>query len=229
MGEFRFKQFSVSNTLSAMKVGTDGVLLGAWASPSSGVILDAGTGTGVIALMMAQRCPDADIMGVDIDDSSVVEAAGNFKNSPWSSRLRALKADFRTFDFKADLIITNPPFFINSLKSPQARRSDARHTDCLSQDELIDSALRVLSENGVLSLILPYSEGMKFISKCESSGLILKRRCRVFTREGDEPKRLMMEFSRNNSTPTQEEQLTIQNASGYTLQYKSLTKDFYLK
>lgn len=229
MGTFQFKQFSVNNTLSAMKVGTDGVLLGAWASSSEGTVLDVGTGTGVIALMMAQRCPNAQIVGIDIDEGSVTEAAGNFKNSPWSERLKAFKTDFRAFDFKADLIVTNPPFFINSLKAPDTRRTDARHTDSLSQDELIDSALRVLSENGVLSLILPYSEGMKFISKCESAGLILRRRCKVFTREGDEPKRLMMEFSRKACASTQEEQLTIQNASGYTLQYKSLTKDFYLK
>jgi len=141
MEPFRFKQFSIKNDASAMKVGTDGVLLGAWARTVSGRVLDVGTGTGLIALMIAQREPSAFITAIDIDAPSVEEASYNFFASPWSERLSSSLCDFRTMEGCFDQIISNPPFFIDSLKSSDSRRSDARHTDTLSQDDMISAVV----------------------------------------------------------------------------------------
>ncbi|MDD2594228.1 MAG: methyltransferase domain-containing protein [Bacteroidales bacterium] len=267
MSFFRFKRFSVKNDISAMKVNTDGVLLGAWMQilPDDRTLLDIGTGTGVIALMAAQRMADMAvnvgtlksgrsepvfssdyaISAIDIDADSVTEAAANFKASVWNSALRAehisLKQLIERFESvplqveasslcrnKFDLIFSNPPYFIDSLKAPQKRRSESRHTDTLPQEEIIDGALKLLSPKGRLAVIYPIEEGMAFICKARKKGMYLIRLCRVSTFDGCSPKRIMAELSMTD-LPCVEESLTIQNESDYTEEYKSLSKDFYLK
>lgn len=229
MGSFCFKQFSVRNDLSAMKVGTDGVLLGAWSTTKPGRILDVGTGTGVIALMMAQRESSSEIVAVDIDSPSIEEASVNFAQSPWSDRLSAVRCDFRTMDGSFDMIVSNPPYFVDSLKSANARRNDARHTDSLSQDELISGVVRMLAPAGLFAAVLPYDEGRQFVMKAESAGLKLSRRCAVSTKEGKAPSRLLLEFSLVCDNAPVEEKLSIHGSDGgWSEGYISLTRDFYL-
>ena len=227
---FRFKQFEVSNVLSAQKVGTDGVLLGAWTRlrATDRRILDVGTGTGVIALIMAQRAPEALITAIDIDADSIREATSNFIASPWQERLLAMEAPFQKLPGCFDLIISNPPFFIDSLKAPDSRRSAARHTDTLSHRDLLTNAVRLLSPEGHLAVIYPVSEAETFAGEALSAGLFPERICKVSTKEGAAPKRFMMELSRERKEPLIEE-LSIMSCGDYTTEYKRLTADFYLK
>ncbi|MBO4572068.1 MAG: methyltransferase [Bacteroidales bacterium] len=247
-GSFKFKQFTVSNELSAQKVGTDGVLLGAWVhlDGTEKHILDVGTGTGVIALMLAQRTSrhsrldrESVVVGIDIDAPSAKEAAANFNASPWRTRMAAFRGDFRGLGgseahplsflrCKYDLIISNPPFFTGSLKAPDERRSDARHSDTLTFRELAAEASCLLSDEGRLAVIYPAEEAENLAGTALEAGLFPVRICRVSTKKGKAPKRVMMEFSRQKKEPLIEE-LFIQEGEGYTEEYKSLTRDFYLK
>lgn len=231
MGTFKFKQFSVKDTRSAMKVGTDGVLLGAWVSlrGDEAHILDVGTGSGVIALMLAQRTTDSVIVGIDIDAPSVEDASDNFKKSPWASRMAAFHTDFAAMQqFPYELIVSNPPYFVNSLKAPDARRSDARHTDCLPYAALVRGAAANTAPTGRLAVVLPAEESGLFAAQAREAGFHLSHICRVRTTAKKPFKRCLMEFSKNECEPL-EEQLTIQGESDFTPEYKSLTKDFYLK
>jgi len=234
-----------------MKIGTDGVLLGAWVNISGTEhrILDVGTGTGVIALMVAQRTVvDTAIDAIDIDMPSITEASFNFEFSPWASRLSAHHTSLQEFipAYKYDLIVSNPPFFINSLKAPDTRRSDARHTDSLSSGEIILASSRLLAPKGRLALVLPPEEANLLIEAATFHGFELLRLCIVRTKPGTSPKRYLMEFvwtgsfgqSSYPNTHKQsvsghctviEEELTIQGQNDFTSEYKTLTKDFYLK
>lgn len=239
---FKFKHFTVANEHSAMKVGTDGVLLGAWVRllGTERHILDVGTGTGVIALMLAQRTKETTIIGIDIDGRSADEAAANFKASPWAGRMAAFPGDFRglggdpshPLHFLAisyDLIVSNPPFFLDSLKSTDPRRNDARHADSLCYRDIIVGADRNLAPAGRLALILPADNADDFTAEAESFGLHLCRRCRVSTVAGRTPSRTLLEFSRTPVTPFLEDTtLAIQDASGFTPEYRALTGEFYL-
>lgn len=227
---FRFKQFNVSNVRSAQKVGTDGVLLGAWVSLSGSDrrVLDVGTGTGVIALMMAQRAPEAVIAAIDIDFDSVEEATANFIASPWPERLLAMEAPFQQMTGRFDLIVSNPPFFIDSLKAPDSRRSAARHTDTLTHRDLLDNAARLLSDTGRLAVIYPATEAEMFAGEALSSGLFPSRICKVSTKDGNPPKRFLMELSREKKEPLIEK-LSIMRDGDYSAEYKAVTSDFYLK
>lgn len=233
-GSFRFKQFTVANERSAMKVGTDGVLLGAWVNLLGRDlnILDAGTGTGVIALMLAQRSASigSRILGIDIDPLSTEEAEMNFRNSLWQERLEARNLDFRKMESgRFDLIVSNPPYFINSLKAPEQRRSTARHTDSLSYSELVGSAVRNLAPGGRLAVILPAQESVSFIGEAVRCGLAITRKTLVRTTENHPPKRILIEASSGECPVEEETVLTIQDASGFTAPYRELTRDFYLK
>jgi tRNA1Val (adenine37-N6)-methyltransferase len=157
---FRFKQFTIIQERSAMKVGTDGVLLGAWTKvPQAGSILDIGTGTGVIALMLAQRSADALVTGIEYEMEAAREATENAENSPWSNRLNMLHISFQDFyktcPAKFDLIISNPPFFINSRKPKEGKLSAAKHNHLLPLDDLALGIANLLSDDGIFSLILP--------------------------------------------------------------------------
>ena len=231
MGGFRFKQFSVEQDDVAMKVGTDGVLLGAWAEcEGARRILDIGTGTGVIALQMAQRNPMAQVQAVEIDETAAKRARANFDNSPWAERLEVTQAAVQEFSpaEKFDLIISNPPYFVDSLLPPDAKRSTARHTHDLTFEELDKAVGRLLDKNGKFALILPVTEFEKYLSLTQ---LHLVRRCDVSSIDGGAVKRVMGEFAKQKPTEVAHETLAIEveNRGEFSAEYRALTKDFYLK
>ena len=229
---FAFKQFTIHHDRCAMKVGTDGVLLGAWVNLSnSHRILDIGTGTGLIALMMAQRCNASNIPAIDIDTEAVSQANENIQASPWKDRVIAIQQDIRSFhpNKSFDTINSNPPYFINSLKSSDTQRNTARHTDTLSAEDLIRKTADLLTEDGYFSIILPTEQIEELIQISERVGLYPSRRTHVITRPGLMPKRTLMEFcKRETSFPTN--QLVIElDRHVYSEEYIALTRDFYLK
>ena len=217
-----------------MKVGTDGVLLGAWAGvrPSDRRMLDIGTGTGLIALMLAQRAPEASVIGVDIDD--VGQARENADASPWGDRVafeRCAVQEFSTPE-QFDLIVSNPPFFVDSLTCPDEGRTAARHAVHLPFDELRDAALRLLAPAGRFAVILPTPEAARFLTAC-AGRLALTRRTDVRTTPRHPAKRALMEFSRADAAATAPETSELVVGTGehecYTPEYRALTRDFYLK
>lgn len=232
-----------------MKVNTDGVLLGAWLSlPSVGSfrVLDIGTGTGVIALIVAQRLSKLfstslkdqfSIDAIDIDKPSVDEANYNFSQSPWTSHLSAMEISLQDLlsaktQMKYDLVVSNPPYFTDSLKAPSARRSSARHNHDLPYRSIIESAIQMLKDKGKLAIVLPAEEGERFITLATMGSLHLARRCKVKTLASKKEKRYLLEFIKSPpSDNVQEEVLIMQQTGGleYTEQYKDLTKEFYLK
>jgi len=233
MSNFEFKQFSISQTLSAMKVGTDGVLLGAWASANKyNRILDIGAGTGLIALMAAQRFPEAIIEAVEIEPSAALEAQQNFNQSPWKDRI--LLHEMRIQDFASDnyfnLIISNPPFFENSQKSGEEAKDLARHTEQLAFTELIFAANNLLKEGGTFAVIIPADHSDKFIRLSQAQGLFCNKICKVKPTPDKDAKRVMIAFNKF-STDLIEEELIIESGGRhvYSDQYKELTKEFYLK
>ena len=250
MGVFRFKKFEVVNERSAMKVNTDGVLLGASMTilPSDRTMLDVGTGTGTIALMAAQRLSSAilnsstvilnevknpRIDAIDIDEASASEASANFINSPWNSILKAHHLPLEEFAASAetvyDLIFSNPPYFEDSLTAPDERKSTARHTsDGLSYRDIFEFAKDRLSENGRISLVLPADQEAALTRYARMCGLYLFRILRVRTVPRKAPSRIIAEFSRTRCAELSEELLTIQDEGKYTQEYLSLTGDFYL-
>ena len=231
MAGFRFKQFAVEQEDVAMKVGTDGVLLGAWAnSDNVKRILDIGTGTGVIALQMAQRNPIAHIHAVEIDDTAAKRARANFDLSPWAERLTVEQTAVQEFApaEKFELIVSNPPYFVDSLLPPDAKRSTARHTHDLTFEELDSAVCRLLDDNGRFALILPVTEFEKYLALTQ---LHLVRRCDVCPVEGGAIKRIMGEFAKQPTTEIEIENIAIERGrrGDYTDDYRALTKDFYLK
>ncbi|MDR2937334.1 MAG: methyltransferase [Prevotellaceae bacterium] len=233
---FKFKQFTIRQNACSMKVGTDGVLLGAWVNAGENMqrILDIGTGTGVIAIMLAQRFLQAKIDAVEVDEAAANQALENVKSSPWNSRLNIFHQKFNEFANSAnqryDLIVSNPPYFLNSLTSPNSGRTTARHAEELQHEELIIGSLKLLSEQGKLAVIMPYVEGNIFIALAAKSGLFCNRKLNVSTKKDRPTKRLLMEFSRSK-TKLDEENLYIENTTlnSFTDEYKELTKDFYLR
>ena len=231
MGNFTFKQFAVEQDDVAMKVGTDGVLLGAWADCDGAKrILDIGTGTGVIALMLAQRNTEAKIHAVEIDETATRRARSNFDMSPWAERLTVENCAVQEFEpsEKFDLIISNPPYFVDSLQCPDAKRTTARHTQDLTFKELDKAVERLLAENGRFALILPTAEFEKYLA---TTHLHLVRRCDMHPTTGAAVKRVMAEFSKHAQAEILHENITIEKEKrgDYTEEYRTLTKDFYLK
>lgn len=229
---FRFREFSVANDKAALKVGTDAVLLGA--AMSIPVVcrhaLDIGTGTGVIALMLAQRCPDAAIEAIDIDGPSAEEASENFAASPWAERLEAKHLALSAYkpSSNLDLIFSNPPYYDDSLLNPDGRESTARHTTELHYSDIAAFAAEHLSESGQLSLILP-SDCEKALLRCAGSyGLHPFRMLRIRTTARKEPRRIVAEFRRGSGFVPEESELVLQNGSERTPEYNQLTKHFYL-
>jgi len=229
---FRFKQFSVVNDRTAMKVGTDGVLLGAWC-PLEGTrrVLDVGTGCGVIALMVAQRNPSAKIDAIDIDHDAIEEAKLNFENSPWSERLTAIDGDFNGIDVEThyDLIVSNPPYFTNGILPTGDARTTARHTGSLSYRQLIEGASRLLTSEGSLALITPTDAEQEIIESATFASLPVRQVTRVIPVDGAIAKRTLWLFSHRN-LPYHEDTLTIAHSDGaFTSEYIALTGAFYLK
>jgi len=214
-----------------MKVGIDGVLLGVWAdTKNSNNILDIGTGTGLISLMLAQRS-NAQITAIDIEEDAAIQATENVRNSPWADRIKVILSSLQEFspDSSFDLIVSNPPYFVNSLKAPSEGRTTARHTESLSHEDLIECAIRLLSPQGRICLILPVNEGLKCVEFARSKGLFCSKQVKVFPKPDTEAKRLLLEFSLEK-TELQTSELSIEKERHqYTPEFSSLAKDFYLK
>ena len=233
---FQFKQFKINQEGSAMKVGTDGVLLGAWANiDSANSFLDIGTGTGLIAIMLAQRTGNrSNIDAVEIDSSSYQQAVNNFSDCPWSDRMKAFHDSFQDFVAKSnekyDCIVSNPPYFINSLKAKDESRTQARHADGLPFEDLIEGAKNLLNPDGKFSVILPVHEGDYFIRLARIAGFSLSKRVEVLPNPGKPAKRLLIELTLANSD-TVETQVCVENGQRhvYSPEYIELCKDFYLK
>ena len=229
---FRFKKFALFNDRSAMNVGTDGVLLGAWC-PVDGArrILDVGTGCGVIALMATQRNSQSVIDAIDIDHDAIEEAELNFRNSPWSDRLTAIGGDFNNMDpeKRYDLIVSNPPYFTSGVLPTGDARITARHTGSLTYRQLFEGAARVMTEDGMLALITPTDAESDIIEAATFTSLPVRHLTRVIPVEGAEAKRTLRLLSRQE-LPYLEYSLTIAHSDGtFTDEYIGLTGAFYLK
>ncbi|MDR1763640.1 MAG: methyltransferase [Dysgonamonadaceae bacterium] len=228
---FQFKQFTVRHDLCAMKVGTDGAVLGAWADCSRAQsALDVGAGSGLIALMLAQRS-NAAVDAVDIDENACRQSKINFENSPFGGRMRIFNADYRNFQpgRKYDLIVSNPPYFSRSLKPPLAERSFARHDEALPTEILISKSASLMNENSRLSLIIPTDKMENTAQTAEKYGLHLRRKTEVYSLPTKPPKRVLLEFT-NCKADLEEDKLTIETSPKiYSSEFVRLLKEFYLK
>lgn len=259
MGNFRFKQFEIEQDRCAMKVGTDGVLLGAWAQGGRR-ILDIGSGTGLISLMMAQRFPEAEVVGIDMDADACGQARENVMASPFRDRVEieccrlqdfggaseAAEASGTTEGLKADggasetaeglkaagvfdAIVSNPPFFVDSLKNPDSKRTMARHTDSLPFRDLFAGVKRLLSDDGVFSAIVPVEVVEQFVAESCILGFYLIRKCGVKTVERKQPKRFMLSFAKHRISPYEEHVETMMDSHGNRSEwYRKITEEFYL-
>lgn len=232
---FEFKQFTIQQDSCAMKIGTDAVLLGAWSSfdkeNGNCRILDIGTGTGILAIMAAQKNPTATVDAVEIDHEAFLQAKGNIGNSPWKDNIHIAECDVSDFSTaqKYDFIVSNPPYFEKSLKSPDAQRSVARHTDTLSFDKLASSIKRLLNDEGKAYIILPAEAEDSMCSAAINHNLYLSHKANIITKDGQKAKRVIIVLRHNTSTYT-EENITVRNSDGsYTEQYVKMTADFYVK
>ena len=236
MSKFQFKQFSIEQDNCAMKIGTDGVLLGAWApilhNPYS--ILDIGTGTGIIALMLAQRSNAAQIDALEIEENAYEQATDNFENSPWNERLFCFHAGLDEFmeepEDEYDLIVSNPPFYAEDYKTNDDQRDLARFQDALPFEDLIEAADLLLSENGILAVIIPFKEEERFLAIANEFELYPTHITRVKGTPTTEIKRSLLALSRNKIDNTTTNELVIEiGRHEYTPEYIKLTQEFYLK
>ena len=229
---FRFKHFTLEDEHCAMKVGTDGVLLGAWADiEADTAILDVGTGSGIVALMALQRNLQASVVALDIDSAAVAQARSNADATPWHERVVCVCSDIAEYksDTKFDHIISNPPYFVENTHSPNSQRDKARNAESLPFEVLVSSAERLLRRGGRLTVVLP-TESASLFRRVAFERLWLSRLCSVHTVEDDAPKRVLMEFVLSDKPLMPRcTELVIQYRGGdYTAKYKELTKDFYL-
>lgn len=233
---FQFKQFSIQQDKTAMKVGTDGVLLGTWTpltnNPCS--ILDIGAGTGLIALILAQRSTAEQIDALEIEEDAYEECVNNFENSPWADRLFCYHAGLDEFmdepEDEYDLIISNPPFYSEDYKTSDEKRDLARFEDALPFENLIEAADLLLSENGILSVITPFKEEKRFVDLASEFDLYPIKITRVKGTPTSEIKRSLLAFSRTKNENYPVEELIIETSRhNYTKEYIELTKEFYLK
>ena len=246
MGNFRFKQFEIEQDRCAMKVGTDGVLLGAWAQGGCR-ILDIGSGTGLISLMMAQRFPEAEVVGIDMDADACGQARENVMASPFRDRVEIECCRLQDFGgtsetaeasetaegLKAagvfDAIVSNPPFFLNSLKNPDKKRSVARHADSLPFRDLWMGVKRLLSDDGVFSVILPVEVVEQFEAEACFLGYYKTRQCAIKTVERKAPKRYLLAFSRHRGGMMENVTETMMSSDGSRSEwYAKITDEFYL-
>ncbi|MEP6734911.1 MAG: methyltransferase [Chryseolinea sp.] len=230
---FHFKQFSVRHDSSAMKVGTDAVLIGSWSNVGDAQsILDIGTGSGIIALMMAQRSSNTTrIDAVEIDDREAAQAADNVSNSPWTNRVHVHTGSIQSFDpgRQYDVIISNPPYFIDSQKPPTQNRTMARHTTSLDYKELSHCVRRLLHTQGRFYIILPAAESTVFITTVRFDGLFCTKKVFFKTRNNKPVERMMMEFNLRPAQCEESELVLYEHGSTWTAEYRALTDDFYLE
>ncbi len=227
---FRFKQFEVHHDRCAMKVSADGVLLGAWSQLEGNRILDIGSGSGVISLMVAQRNPRAMVWGIEIDKPSVIQARENVMASPFAERIHIIEGDVRMFQSEPfDTILCNPPFFNENTLPPDKARALARHAEYLPFEELMQSVSRLLSPDGIFHLVVPCSVVRDVLTAALSYGLYPSRSCRVRTVERKEPQRLLLSLSFNSGLTEKKEQIVLQNPDGSrACEFAQLMHDFYL-
>jgi tRNA1Val (adenine37-N6)-methyltransferase len=229
---FNFKQFKIYQDKCAFKVGTDGVLLGAYSDVSSaGKILDIGTGTGLIALMLAQRC-NAILVAIEPDMESFAQACLNFEGSKWGNRIKAYNSSLQNFspgDDKFDLIMTNPPYFTDSLKNPDPGKAATRHNFLLSNYDLLTGVRRLISDEGKFQIILPYADANVFISEAQAFGFYCSDILKIKPLPTSEIRRMILKFT-SKRQKIKEKFLTIEKGKrhDFTDDYISLTKDFYL-
>ena len=236
MSLFQFKQFTVNQNQCAMKIGTDGVLLGAWTPIENhpNAILDIGTGTGIIALMLAQRSNAQQIDALEIDENAYEQAVDNFENSPWSDRLFCFHAGLDEFveepEEEYDLIISNPPFYTDDFRSENEKRDLARFQEAMPFEDLVEAAALLLSETGVFSVIIPFKEEEKFIALANEYDLFPIKITRVKGTPTSEIKRSLLAFRKYELPVLLADELVIETSRHqYTAEYIALTQDFYLK
>lgn len=232
-GAFQFKHFSVSDDKCAMKVGTDGVLLGAWTNTNHvKYILDVGTGSGLIALMLAQKC-DAQIDAIDIDADAVMQAKENFNKSKWSNRIKIYKRALQNFELNAkpyDLIVSNPPFYADSSTTADFARNLARHSDSsLSHEDLLKNVERLLTVDGKFSVILPTKEAVEVLKLSPVYNLHCSHKTLVKTKQNKIPKRYLMEFKKAFTDTICDELIVLNEEEKYSKDYIALTKDYYMQ
>lgn len=232
-GWFEFKHFTVFHDKCGMKVGTDGVLLGAWAAGGN-KILDIGTGSGLISLMMSQRFPNAKITGIDIDENAIEQAAENVKRAGAEEHVEIIGksvqeiADDKKYTGTFDAVISNPPYFSNSLKSPDCSRTLSRHNESLPFSDLVRCAKKLMSEDGSFSVILPVEAADVFLSECAIYGLFLTRRFNIKTVSRKPPKRCLLELGKHYEKDITEQNVVLNNSDGSRSEwYQELTSDFY--
>lgn len=234
---FHFRQFYVRHDRCAMKVGTDGVLLGAWSAlEGARSALDVGTGCGLVALMLAQRSAGLHVLGIDIDAAATEQASDNFRLSPFAARMEAACADFLLPspllpDAAFDLVVSNPPFFTERTASPDGRRQRARQADSLPLAPLVGQASRCLSADGRLCMVLPHGQAEDCVWHCLRAGLHLRRRTDVRSRPERPFSRTLLEFGRQRAQASQMDTLTLMDSGGTqrSAAYSRLARDFYLE
>lgn len=233
---FQFKQFQIVQDQCAMKVGTDGILLGAWADITDvRKVLDIGTGSGVIAIMLAQRTEEAVVHGIEIEENAFQQAAENMANSPWTDRLKAIHNSIQTYSKLSreeyDLIVSNPPFFSGGTFSLDENKKNVRHTVKLPHGDLFMAARKLLAKNGKLCLVLPLIEGLRIKELARSYRLFCTKITRVKARPTGGKERLLLQFEKDESKELLEDELLVYAApsgSEYSEELIALTKDFYL-
>lgn len=231
---FHFKKFSIDDSTAAMKIGTDSVLLGAWVPCENETrILDIGTGSGILALMMAQRNQNTEIDAVEIDHYAAELALKNVNLSPWSNQIHIINSSVQEFSAKEhnkySLIISNPPFFTDSLKAPDKARSLARHNDNLPVIDLLSITSKLLTQDGKAAFIIPADAFENWATKAENLSLFPANILKVKSSPKHQPHRVMVVFIRKNKPLLSDSQLSIYNPKGiYTNEYRELTREFYL-
>ncbi|HEV8513696.1 MAG TPA: methyltransferase [Cyclobacteriaceae bacterium] len=229
---FQFKKFIIHHDRCSMKVGTDAVLLGSWTDVNvANQILDVGTGSGVIALMFAQRTNDkVHIDAIEIEKQDAAQAKENVSLSPWSTKVTVSETSFQNFQSttKYDLVVSNPPYFINSLLPPAPHRQRTRHTEQLTFEELITHSIRLLNSTGTLAVILPVQEGNDFKQLALKNGLHLKRQLAFYSRKEKPQERWLFEFGFELVKPKEEKLILYETGNIKSNDYINLTKDFYL-
>ena len=232
---FKFKQFEIQQDQCTMKVGTDGVLLGAYAPiDKASQILDIGAGTGLVALMLAQRSKNAKVVGVEIEENAFNQATENGKNSPWANRISFENdsiQDYSKFaDSEFDLIVSNPPFFSGGTFSDNQEKNNVRHTVKLPNGDLLSAARKLLSPKGKFCVILPYMEGLRFTEMAKNYRLFCTEVLEIRGKASKPEERLILIFEQEESSKIKEKEFVVYNEDGtYTDDFVKLTKDFYLK